>query len=86
MSTMRRKGAIQEELDDVAGDERTSTVAQCCGFGSGGGRRSTLPFESLPAAAAVTPAQWEEAEVAADAAAVRGRRKERAAAAPANAL
>ena len=69
MSTMRRKGAIQEELDDIAGDERTSTVAQCCGFGSGGGRRSTLPFESLPAAAAVTPAQWEEEEVAAVAAA-----------------
>ena len=85
---MRRKGAIQEELDDIAGDERTSTVAKCCRFGSRGGRRSTLPFESLPAAAAVTPAQWEEAEeiLAADAAAVRGRRKERAASAPANAL
>ena len=38
MSTMRRKGAIQEELDDIAGDERTSTVAQCCRFGSRGGK------------------------------------------------
>ena len=64
-----KNAAIQEELDDIAGDERTSRIAQCCGFGSGGGRRSTLPSESLPAAAAVTPAQWEEVEFAAVAAA-----------------